>query len=236
MIYLFYGSDRSKALEKALGIISKKVSEKPDAVVFKIDSENISEELLREMCSGQTMFSQKYIVHIKDVCEKEETQKIIFSFLKEMQVSENIFIITEGGLNKSELTKIEKYSEKVFLFEKKKAIEKSENIFKLSDYLIARDKKNLWITYQKFKDTFAVEEIHGTLFWAFKNIMIVAKTQSVDQSGLKPFVYSKTKKALKKYSQEELEEKFWQLTKMLSDSRRGEGELGVILERWMLGL
>jgi hypothetical protein len=40
MLYLFYGSDRNKALEKALGIIEKKVQDKPDAVVFKIDQTN----------------------------------------------------------------------------------------------------------------------------------------------------------------------------------------------------
>ena len=46
MLYLFYGSDRNKALEKALVVIEKKVSEKPDAVVFKIDESNISKNIL----------------------------------------------------------------------------------------------------------------------------------------------------------------------------------------------
>jgi DNA polymerase III delta subunit len=234
MIYLFYGTDRTKALEKALEIINKKISEKPNAIVFKVDSVNISQNILIEMCGGQGMFEQKYIVHLKDVLQDETSKSLVFEFIKEMKSSENIFIITEADIVKKDFSKLEKHIEKSWEFEKKKEVEKKENIFSLSDYLIARDKKNLWITYQKFKDIFAVEEIHGTLFWAFKNIIIASKTKSASEAGLKPFVYSNAKKASQKYSQKELEEKFWELTKLLSDARRGEGELDMLLEKWVL--
>ncbi len=234
MIYLFYGTDKNKALRSALKIIEKKVSEKSEALVFKIDAENLSQNILVEMCGGQGLFSQKYIVHIKNVCDEEETQNILFDFLKDMQTSENIFILTEGDLNKKELTKIKKHAEKVWEYEEKKKAEREENIFAITNYLLARDKKNLWIEFQKLKNIFAVEEIHGTLFWAMKNAVIVSKAKSVSETGLKPFVYSNSKKALTKFSENELEEKFWQLTKLLGDSRRGEGELEVLLERWVL--
>lgn len=234
MLYLFYGSDKNKALESALNIIKKKTAEKPDAVVFKIDSQNLNQNTFTEMCGGQGLFEQKYIVHIKDVCEEENTQSILFDFLKDMQSSENIFILTEANLNKKELTKIEKYAEKVWAYEAKKKAEKDENIFAITNYLFVRDKKNLWIEFQRLKNIFAVEEIHGTLFWAFKNIMIASKTKTATEAGLKPFVYSNSKKALTKFSENELEERFWQLTKILGDSRRGEGELDVLLERWIL--
>jgi DNA polymerase III delta subunit len=236
MVYLFYGSDKNKALESALKIIEKKVSEKSDALVFKIDEENISPNMMIEMCGGQGLFAQKYIVHIKDVCEGEENMNLIFGFLKDMQASENIFILTEGDLNKKELGKIEKYTEKVWHYEAKKKVVKEENIFAIANYLIARDKKNLWIEYQKLRESFVAEEIHGTLFWAFKNIMLASKTRSASEAGLKPFVYSNAKKGVSKFSQIELEEKFWELTKMLGDSRRGEGELEVMLEKWVLGI
>ncbi|MEY4440951.1 MAG: hypothetical protein RLY49_577 [Candidatus Parcubacteria bacterium] len=236
MLYLFYGTDKNKALESALNIIKKKVAEKPDAVVFKIDQTNLSQNVLVEMCGGRGLFEQKYLVHVKDVCDEVESQEILFAFLKEMKESENIFILTEGDLNKKEFTKIEKYAEKVWNYESKKKVEREENIFTITNYLLARDKKNLWIEYQKLKNIFAVEEIHGTLFWCFKNIVLVANSKSVSEIGLKPFVYSNTKKALEKYSKEEIENKFWQLTKILGDSRRGEGELEILLERWVLGL
>lgn len=236
MLYLFYGSDRNKALTSALNIISKKVIEKPDALVFKIDQSNFSKELLIEMCGGQGLFEQKYIVHIKDVCDDESTRANLFAFLKDLKESENIFILTEGDLNKKEFSKIEKFAEKIWEHKETKKEEFKENIFGITNYLLARDKKNLWIEFQKLKNTFAVEEIHGTLFWAFKNIMIVSGAGSISETGLKPFVYSNSKKALTKFSKDELEEKFWKLTKILGDSRRGEGELEVLLEKWVLEL
>jgi DNA polymerase III delta subunit len=236
MLYLFYGTDRNKALEKALGIISKKLSEKPDALVFKIDQENISSDVLIEMSGSQGMFEQKYIVHIKDVLQEEKTKPFLFQYLKEMKESDNIFIITEGKLLKPDFTKIEKHSEKVWAFEKEQKELKKENIFALTDYVINRDKKNLWIKFQTLKEIFSPEEIHGTLFWCFKNILIVSKTKSAGEAGLNPYVYSNSKKALTKYSKEELNEKFWQLTKILGDSRRGEGDLGILLEGWVLGV
>ncbi|MEN9921166.1 MAG: hypothetical protein RLZZ517_144 [Candidatus Parcubacteria bacterium] len=236
MLYLFYGTDKNKALESALNVIKKKVAEKPDAVVFKIDQTNLSQNVLVEMCGGRGLFEQKYLVHVKDVCDEVESQEILFAFLKDMQASDNVFILTEGDLNKKELTKIEKCAEKVWNYEEKKKIESKENIFTITNYLLARDKKNLWIEFQKLKNSFAVEEIHGTLFWCFKNIVLVANSKSASETGLKPFVYSNTKKALEKYSKEEIENKFWQLTKILGDSRRGEGELEVLLEGWVLGL
>jgi hypothetical protein len=87
---------------------------------------------------------------------------------------------------------------------------------------------------QNLRKTFVPEEIHGTLFWCFKNIVLVSKSKDSNESGLKPFVYSNTKKALTKFNEEELNTKFWELTKLLGDSRRGEASLDLLLERWIL--
>jgi hypothetical protein len=36
------------------------------------------------MCGGQGLFEQKYIIHIKDVCNDEVGQETLFAFLKEL--------------------------------------------------------------------------------------------------------------------------------------------------------
>ena len=234
MLYLFYGTDRNTALKKALDIIEKKVAEKKDAVVFKVDCENITEDLLMELCGGQGLFEQKFIVHLKDLIGDENGKYIAFKFLHDIKESENIFIWTDGAILKKDFTKVEKVAEKIWEYVKKEKTEIKENIFKITDYLIARDKKNLWIEYQNIRKTFAPEEIHGTMFWCFKNIILVSKSKTATESGLKPFVYSNTKGALSKYSDEEIQNNFWKLTKILGDSRRGEGELDVLLEKWIL--
>ncbi len=236
MLYLFYGTDRNKALAKALTVIDSKTSEKPDAVVFKIDSSNISKSLLIELCGSQGLFEQKYIVHMKDVFADEASKAITFEFLKDIAESDNVFIVTDGSILKKDFTKIEKHTAKVWEHVAKEKFEAKENIFNITNYLLARDKKNLWIEFQKLKGVFAVEEIHGTLFWCFKNIALVARSKNVEETGLKPFVYSNTQRAVAKFSLEEIDEKLWSLTKILGDSRRGEGELEVLLEKWVLGV
>lgn len=236
MLYLFYGTDRNKALAKALAIIDTKTSEKPDAVVFKVDAGNLSKNLLVELCGSQGLFEQKYIVHMKDVFADDASKSIVFEFLKDLKESENIFIITDGALLKKDFTKIEKHTDKVWEHVAKEKFEAKENIFGITNHLLARDKKNLWIEFQKLKTHFAVEEIHGTLFWCFKNVALVARSTNAEETGLKPFVYSNTKRAVAKFSQEEIDEKLWNLTKILGDSRRGEGELEILLEKWTLAL
>jgi DNA polymerase III delta subunit len=236
MLYLFYGTDRNKALEKALVIIDKKLEEKKDAMIFKVDQENLTQDLLSELCGSQGLFEQKFIVHLKDVFQDELSKSVILKFLKDIKESENVFIWTEGSILKKDLTKIEKHTDKVWEHIAKEKLEVKENIFAITNYLLARDKKNLWIEFQNLRKVFATEEIHGTLFWAFKNVALVSKSKNAEDSGLKPFVYSNSKKALTKFSQEEVDEKFWTLTKILGDSRRGEGELDVLLEKWILSV
>ena len=236
MLYLFYGTDRNKALEKALGIIDKKLAEKKDAMVFKVEPDKLTGDLLAELTGSQGLFEQKYIVHLKDVMSDEAGRDAVFKFIKDIKESENVFIWTDGAILKKDLTRIEKHADKMWEHVAKEKVEQKENIFGIANYLQARDKKNLWIEYQKLRAHFAPEEIHGTLFWAFKNIALVAASKDAAASGLKPFVYSNTKKALGKYSPEEIKDRLWSLTKILGDSRRGEGELDVLLEKWVLSL
>lgn len=236
MLYLFYGTDRNKALEKALVVIDKKIEEKKDAVVFKVDSENLTKDLLVELCGSRGLFEQRFIVHLKDVFQDENSRDIILKFLKDIKESENVFIWTEGAILKKDFSKIEKHTEKFWEHVLKEKAEFKENIFGITNYLLARDKKNLWIEYQNLRNSFVPEEIHGTLFWALKNVALAARSKNAEDAGLKPFVYGNSKKALTKFSQEEIDEKFWTLTKILGDSRRGEGELDVLLEKWILGV
>ncbi len=236
MLYLFYGTDRNKALEKALVIMEKKLAEKKDAVIFKVDQSNVSSGLMMELCGGQGLFEQKFIVHLKDVFVDEMSKSIITQYLKEMKESDNVFIWTEGAILKKDFGKIEKHVEKVWEHVAKEKIKKEENIFAITNYLLARDKKNLWIEYQKLRKSFVPEEIHGTLFWCMKNIVLASHSQIATTTGLKPFVFSSAKKAMTLYSQDEVDERFWHLTKILGDSRRGEGELDVLLEKWILGV
>lgn len=237
MLYFFYG-DSQKANEKASGLINKMLEKKPDAELFIIDEENLNEGLLQEMTQSSALFQNKYIVRIKRIQELENRNQIL-DFLKEIKESDNIFVWSEGEMNKTDLKKVEKFSEKVVELKNplspKLQRDKENNIFEICNYLINRDKKGSWTTYRKLLENFAVEEIHGTIFWQFKNIGIASKS-SLKDSGLAPFPYQNAKRGLNKYSEKEVLEKVSELSRILHEARSVGKDLEVSLEKFILNL
>lgn len=235
MLYFFYG-DSQKANEKAKGLVNKMLEKKPDAELFVIDEESLSEGLLQEMIQSSALFQNKYIVRIKSIQESGARNQIL-NFLKEIKESENIFVWGEGEVPASMLTKLKKFSEKVIEVGKseKRSTKSESSIFEICNYLVNRDKKGSWTTYRKLLKNFAVEEIHGTIFWQFKN-MAIATRASLKESGLAPFPYQNAKRGLNKYSEKEILERVSELSKILHESRSVGRDLEVSLERFILGL
>jgi len=69
MIYVFHGN---KTLSKFTKLIESLLKKKPDASVFKINSESFSEDQLKELIQGQGLFEKKYIVSLNGVLQEEE--------------------------------------------------------------------------------------------------------------------------------------------------------------------
>jgi DNA polymerase III delta subunit len=241
MLYYFYG-DLQKANIKAKELVQKMLDKKPDAELFLIDNENVSENLLQEMTQSVGLFQNKYIVRIKQIDTKEK-KELILNFLKEIKESENIFVWGDGEVNKTDLKRIEKSSEKIVGVNSKSPLDKlgtskSKNrnkIFEICNFLVSRNKKDAWTKYQELLKDFAVEELHGTIFWQFKNIVIAYKS-SVKDSGLAPYPYQTAKSAQSKYTEKEALDKLNELTKILHKSRSTGESLEIMLEKFLLSL
>lgn len=237
MLYFIHGTDYGKVLEKSKSMISAMLQKKPDASLFKLNTENWSDGQLQEFVGGQGLFENKYIVTLSKILEEKEMAESALSILEEIAQSDNIFIWTEEKVDTKTLKKIEKCATKVQAFEKKEtATGPTFNIFSLGDALVARDKKSLWIMYHQALQFFAPEEIHGTLFWQVKSMLLAAKTKSADEAGLKPFVYSKSKKGAGNYSEVELTALSTNLVSLYHNARRGKGDLDILLEHFILGV
>ncbi len=241
MIIFIHGEDTDKSRKKAHELIDNLRKKKPDASFFKINGENWSEEIISEYALGQGLFSNKYIVFLDKVCENKDLKDSFIDKLDEMKDSENVFIILEGKLDKTSITKIEKRSDKVQLFEidtdkiGKFGKKDDFNIFSLADALGNRDKKNLWILYRMAINNGKVpEEIAGTLFWQLKSMAIASKAKDASSSSLSPFVYNKSKNYLKNFKDGEIYKILESLISISHDSRRGIGEMETSLERWIL--
>lgn len=246
MFYFLHG-DIPKAVDKANQMVEAMLKKQPDASRFKLDSENFSRSGLQELLGSQGLFSSRYIVDLRRLLENKENknkegekdeENIIFEFLKELKESPNIFIWVEEDVKASDLKKIEKYAEKVqsFYFAQNKEKKPVFNIFSLGDFLGERDKKKLWVGYIDALNYFAVEEIHRTLFWQIKNMLLASKSSSVLETDLKPFVFNKAKSFSKNYSKEELEKISSDLVSISHDAKRGKHDLKIALERFCLGV
>ncbi len=211
---------------------------KPNASLFKIDSDCFDCVRLEELIVGAGLFEQKYIVVLDRVFENEEAKEFVFKNIKETGVSENIFIILEGKLDKKTLTKFEKNSEKIQEFEKAE-VKKQEkfNIFTLSDAFGGRKKKELWVLFQKAISVgMSPEEIHGTLFWMVKSMILSKNAKTFEEAGLSSFVFRKSVSFAGNFEDKELKNISSNLVSIYHNARRGGMELGTALEVFILSV
>ena len=237
MIYLFYGQDIDQARRKANGVVESLLKKRPDASLFRLDSDTWQDSAFDEYVGGQGLFSQKYIVVLDRLFEKKELKEYVVERLKILKASDNIFIILENSLDKATLTKFEKNAEKIQAFGEEKAeIKKKDfNLFAMTDALGARNQKRLWTLYQQaLQHDVVSEELHGILFWQVKSMLLVVLSKDAKESGLNPFVYTKAKNYAKNFTLPELKNISSQLVKMYHQVHRGEADFEASLEKFFL--
>lgn len=249
MIYYLYGEDFKKAKEHLHKMTESLAAKKPDAELFRLDSENWSEAQFEELALGQGLFEKKYIVILDGLFEKKEVKSFILDRLSGLASSESIFIFLEKKTDKPTLSKIEKNAVKVQEFALKEkagrnfAMEGGSfglgdfNIFGMADAFGRRDKKSLWVLQQKAAArNIPAEEIHGILFWQLKSMMLALYSKNAEESGMKPFVWSKSKGFAGNYSEDELKKISSELVSMYHEAHRGTLDFNVSLEKFILGL
>jgi hypothetical protein len=242
MIYFLHGADTYKARKKLHELLSQAKTKRPEAELFKLTTENWNEGGLEELLVSRGLFEQKYTVVLDTLFEKKEIREYILGRLKDLSESDQIFLILEGKVDAAIVKKIEKVAKQVQEFKKQDLAgqggEKKQtfNIFGVTDGLLHKDKKKLWISFiDAINRGVAVEEIHGIFFWQIKN-MIIASSTKLSTSGLAPFSYNIALAASKLYSPGEMKKFSSNLLHMTHLVRRGKGDMEVMLERWILSL
>ena len=188
-------------------------------------------------------------MQLDSLFEDKEFSKFLIKKLKDLQESENIFICIENKISKSVLKKIEKYATKVQEFSLLKGKGRTFatknggfnindfNIFDLATCFGNRNKKDLWVLYQKTKiKNIPPEEVSGILFWQLKMMFQVLNSKNAQEANLKPFVFNKSKVFLKNYSEEELKKISSNLISIYHNARRSKMNLNLALEKFILEL
>ncbi len=238
MLYLLYGTDVDKSRAKVRELLDSLLRKKPDASFTRVDNESFDSENLDFLIGGQGLFEAKQIVILDTLCKNAEAKSAILKRRKELKDSSNVFFLLEEELDSATLAKLEKVSERVECFgkRKKESIQKNTfNTFALCDALGARDRRKLWVLYQKGKRAnLSDEEMHGVLFWQSKNMSLAKGARSAKDAGLNPFVYGKASSFAENYTDEELQTLSRTLVSLTHDARRGKHTLSVALERFLL--
>lgn len=235
MIYFLHGTDTHKSRKRLHTILQGLLAKRPNSEVFKITADNFNESQIDELISSFGLFESKYIVVLDFILSQKNVKEIILDKLSKMQETEHWFLILDGKLDASSIKTVEKYSYKTEIFEKVEQKKDSPIIFKLTDKILQRDKKQLWISYvDLLEQGIPAEEIHGVMFWAVKNMIICSTAESQKDSGLSPFVYKNSLTGSRHFKIEELKKMSEGLVGMLHKVRTGNGEMEVMLEKWML--
>lgn len=199
--------------------------------------------LFSEYIGSQSLFSDKFLIICDGLLGKKSEREPILERLEEVASSKNVFIFVEEALDKEALKKVEKFAAKVFVFEEKAKKEKiGFNIFSISDALGEKDKKKLWIVFNKaIKEGLAPEEIFWKLTWQAKNMLLgkIAEEKGdrvIEKLKISPYVLKKAKDYSKKFTEEELKKIYGELVRIYHDSRRGEVDFELALEGFILGL
>jgi len=239
MIFLLHGEDATKARVSMHEIVDSLKAKKPDASLFKIDKDNFSVAKLEELIFGAGLFEQKYIVVLDGILEDREMKEVVVGKVKEVGASQNVFIVLESKLDKKTVTKIEKHAWKVREFVKAQAGKKKKefNIFTLADAIGGRDRKRSWVLLQQaLANGMSSENIHGTIFWGVKSMLLAQGSKTAKEAGINPFVFSKSAAFSKNFGKGELERISSKLVSVYHDARRGGTELTVSLEMFVLSI
>jgi len=235
-----HGSEIEKARTKTRDLTDALRKKKPDALFYRITSQNFEEQPLEFLVAGQGLFESKYIVFYDNVFESKEIKEKIVEALEEIAGSENVFIFLEKELDKKTLEKFEKHATKIQNFKEgvgRHLLRKKSlfNPFAISDALLSKDKKRMWTVLLEAKKTgIAPEEIHGIIWWQMKSLKLATTSANDSKSGLTPFVFTKAKAGAKNFNEDEIETLSHELVVMYHEAHRGTVDLWNELEKFVL--
>lgn len=225
MLYLFVGPDTPKA----------KARVRKDALgeVVVVGDGGVSFEEAPILVSSQGLFSKRLTLLLDRPLQNAAGRALIAEHAELLHESSTDVYVVESELALAD-KKLFPKGVSVTEFGKKVAEERPLP-FTLADAFLAHDRKRAWIEYQKLRSAgISSEEIHGTLSWAVRSALIASKTKSPDEAGLKPFVYTKSRRAAEKLGLAQVEELSRKLVALYHRARAGEGDMALGIERLLL--
>lgn len=227
MLHILVG-DTAKAKKKA-----QTLSKGHEVVRFGEGGEPFESAL--GYLSARGLFSPKVALLFDRPLESPEGATFIEAHMKEFAAGDALTILVESSLPAALKKKIPKNASLEVFEEKHTDDTPLPSVFSLTDAFVSGDRKKTWVLYRTFiEEGVAPEEIHGALSWQVRALVLASKTNSAAESGLKPFVFTKAKRASARIPSEQAEQMSRELVSVYHRARKGEGELVDLLEMFLL--
>jgi len=228
MLYVFTGIDTARAKAEA-----HKIAQKDEVIVFGEGGESF--ERVATHLSSQGLFSPKAALILDRPFETAEGKALISEHAKNFGKSPlSIFVIAPhlSAIEKKLFPKDTEFK----IFEPKGIREAVRpNVFAFTDSFMAGDRKKTWLGYQKLLTAgISAEEIHGALLWAVRSALIALKTSDAEEAGLKPFVFTKSRRVAERLGVERVEEFSRSLIEIYHKARSGVGSIELGIEHLIL--
>jgi DNA polymerase III delta subunit len=232
MLYVYFGTDTVMVREHARTRL-RSFSDAGSADT--VTAAEYRPGLFVELAGGTSLFGTPAASVLDTLSEDPEAFEALIEALPLLAESPRAFVVIESAL----FAPLKKQFQKHAVLCEEYAAEKKErfNTFALTDALLARDKKALWLLFMDaVRAGISYEEIIGLLMWQLKTLRLAARTTHAEEAGLKPFVYSKAKRALQTFTTSEIDTHARTLLALYHEGHEGKRDIGRALEQWMLAL
>lgn len=122
MIYLFYGEDEARSLNKVRELVeyslSKKKSETAKFSVFNVTEENFDELNFKNFFAAGHLFGGKSLIILRKVLENDSVKQFILNNVSILRASSNIFVFLEKEMDGETLLIFKSAAEKILEFKK----------------------------------------------------------------------------------------------------------------------
>jgi hypothetical protein len=187
MIYFYYGNDLEKLTKARESLAVRLLGEQTGSLKAKSSFNDIDwdQEKFENLYKTISMFSDSELIICNNVLDNKEAKEFIMSKLKQLKESANVFLFTEKKALKDIINKLNKYAEEVKEFSVTKNKEIKDDIFAITKPLELRDKKGMWLEFQKIRETMEPEQLNGMLFWKVKSMILSGQNPKWNESELK---------------------------------------------------
>jgi DNA polymerase III delta subunit len=233
MLYVFYGTDTNEVRQQAFLLIHQE--EADGARVRRISADEYMPGLFLDVLGAVSLFGEREIYLLDTPSQNSDMYQEVIASLSAFAESHNTFIIIESALVADERKKFAKHTEKIV--ECKSVAKERYTPFALTDALLVKDKKKVWILLQEARRVgLSSEEIIGTLWWQLKSLRITKHTKSAEEAGMKEYPYKKAKQALANFKPGEVEHLSRTLLTVYHDGHSGLVDIDQALEKWVLSI